>query len=73
MSLEKLLFGGRGPSTPPTTDLDGVVTSASPYLVQCTGEDEAGEVIPLMAKAAIGARVVILSVGRRRYAIPAAV
>ena len=68
-ALEQLLFGGRNSTA--VTDLDGVVTSTSPYRVQCTGEDEPGEVIPLVAKAAAGQRVAILAIGRRRYAIPA--
>ncbi|WP_040281424.1 hypothetical protein [Tessaracoccus massiliensis] len=67
-TLEQLLMGGR--DRPTVSILDGTVTSTAPYMVQCTGEDMPGEVIPLMAKGAVGERVAILTAGRRRYALP---
>ena len=65
--LERRLFAQ------PTTvaALDGTVTAVTPaILVQCTGDNEPGEVVPLIAMPTVDQRVLVLTIDRRRYCLP---
>lgn len=65
--LERRLFA----QPTPVTALDGVVTAVTPaVLVRCTGDDEPGEVVPLIVMPAVDQRVLVLTIDRRRYCLP---
>lgn len=71
-AAEAILFAAQGVTV---VDLDGVVESQTPYRVRCAGDDPDGtaaECVPLVAKPANAATVLVLQIGRHRYSFPKA-
>lgn len=66
--LEALLL--KQPETSAIDYVDGIVMTASPLTVRCTGEDTDSPAEPVGRPMVTGERVAVITIGKRRLAIP---